>query len=82
MDALIITRHGYSDYTGHLSLEGQEQISRLAEHLKPIIGAKKIIVLASTIDRARESGDIVAKLFSCPIEYHEILRHNDFINNK
>ncbi|MDO8509587.1 MAG: hypothetical protein Q7S24_00410 [bacterium] len=72
MRKVVIARHG--EYNDDLTLNtyGAGQMKRLAEHLKTLSCAR-VIVLASTATRASASGDVMADVMGCAIEYHELL---------
>lgn len=73
MEALVIARHGVYDDSYNLSPRGAEQMKALAERLKPTIGSRKVIVLASSVSRGRASGDVMGEVLGCPVEHHEVL---------
>lgn len=59
MKYLVVVRHGEYDSDGHLNDRGREQMSALADNLKPLTANASVEMLASIMARATESAEIL-----------------------
>lgn len=73
MKQLIVVRHGQYGYDGRLNDCGRVQIGALADKLRSLINGVTVMILTSTVDRARESAEILGSAFGVGFEEHEIL---------
>ncbi len=73
MKKLVIIRHGDYDANGHLSEEGIDQITALAQLLKKEVAGRSVLILSSIADRASESATIIADTLGISFESHRLL---------
>lgn len=80
LKTIFALRHGLNSGSNQLSLEGREQIMKLAKRLRELISiGLKVDILTSPTGRARESADIIRAEFG-GIEYRTVgsLELDDF----
>lgn len=73
MKQLIVVRHGQYGHDDRLNDRGRTQIGALADKLKSLMNGATVMILTSTVDRARESAEILSSAFGVGFEEHEIL---------
>ena len=74
MKRLIIVRHGNCNEDGYLDDNGRRQMDYISRRLKSkFTDNPRVVILTSTADRAKESAEILGKIFEVEIEPHEVL---------
>lgn len=73
MKKLIVARHGYFSPCGKLDDFGIDQMTKMAEKLRPYLIGCTSLILSSTAPRALHSANILSFELNINFERHEVL---------
>jgi glucosyl-3-phosphoglycerate phosphatase len=83
---LLVWRHGRTEWNAHgrfqgqldppLDEEGRAQATRTAPHLADLLAGRRTAVVASDLQRARETAGVLAAVLGVPLQVDERLREH------